>query len=192
MFRRAVTIVELLVVLAIVLVLLALLIPAIHYARQSARRTTCAGHLYQLGVALSEFHKVHPNGPSREFTDDSVRGWAIDLLPFIEEKALADRLSGNPVLRSADELPAVRNLPPVLRCPARFDDQSTIAGIPSSSYTFNGSALGDLPLNSRIPWVFSPTLRLGGPAEQLPHSGGYNAVDVHTDRLPRVWYEDGS
>ena len=51
--RRAFTLVEMLVVIAVIALIAALLLPALSKARQSGRRTACASNLRQLSVALS-------------------------------------------------------------------------------------------------------------------------------------------
>ena len=51
--RRAFTLVELLVVIAVIALIAAMLLPALSKARQSGRRTACASNLRQLSVALS-------------------------------------------------------------------------------------------------------------------------------------------
>lgn len=59
----AFTLVELLVVIAIIGVLIALLLPAIQAARETARTCTCRNHLRQLGIAVQNFHDVHKTLP---------------------------------------------------------------------------------------------------------------------------------
>ena len=54
--RKAFTLVELLVVLAVLSVLMALLLPAVSQGRSLARRVVCQSNLRQLGVAWEQYH----------------------------------------------------------------------------------------------------------------------------------------
>ncbi len=84
--RDGVTIVELLVVIVIIGLLMAMLIPAVNGARESARQSTCANNLRQLGVGMNDYASRH-NGPfcSGAFdwlSDGCVTetGWVADLV----------------------------------------------------------------------------------------------------------------
>lgn len=89
--RQGFTLVELLTVIAIVSILMALLLPAVQIARESARRIQCSNNLRQLGLAMHMFH----DGNS-QFPDGNVpnRLWTFQskLLPYIEQRALFERI----------------------------------------------------------------------------------------------------
>jgi prepilin-type N-terminal cleavage/methylation domain-containing protein len=98
--RCAFTLVELLVVIAIIGILVALLLPAIQAARESARRTKCQNNLKNIGLALHSYHdqaqKFPPaitqrNSAENPGTDGRLyANWAILILPHLEEGALHD------------------------------------------------------------------------------------------------------
>ena len=89
--RRAFTLVELLVVIAIIGVLVALLLPAVQAARESARRNSCQNNLKQLSLAMHNYEdtfKTLPGGVGRWGCCWGT--WQVRILPYIEQKALFD------------------------------------------------------------------------------------------------------
>src|SRR5437879_7154229 len=83
------TIVELLVVIAVIGVLVALLLPAVQAARESSRRLSCGNNLKQIGVALQNFHGVYGRFPmGRGQPVPGIFSPQPSLLPYLEENSL--------------------------------------------------------------------------------------------------------
>lgn len=86
--RKAMTLTEVIVVVAIIGVLIGLTIPAVMKAREAANRTTCQNNMKQLGMALQNFVSAHNRMPGGVERRDVARGdfgptWAVQLLPYI-------------------------------------------------------------------------------------------------------------
>lgn len=107
--RNGFSLVELLVVTAIIGILVALLLPAVQAARGAARRAQCKSHLRQWGLAMHNYELVykrfpfgtvrgpHPwsnvhAGPNGEHRRQS---WVIPLWPYVEQQAMYDKFDFN-------------------------------------------------------------------------------------------------
>jgi prepilin-type N-terminal cleavage/methylation domain-containing protein len=95
--RRGLTIVELLVVIAVIGILLVLLLPAVMSARSSARRSQCANNLKQLGAAVQQFHERNGSlpvywGAMKGRPGEPFGGWLLHILPDLGEQAFFDSL----------------------------------------------------------------------------------------------------
>jgi prepilin-type N-terminal cleavage/methylation domain-containing protein len=101
--RAGFTLVELLVVIAIIGVLVALLLPAVQQARESARRMSCESNLKQIGLGIHNHHDVTlslmptsigegAEADAQGFADvpepDGFAMWSTLLLPYIEQQNL--------------------------------------------------------------------------------------------------------
>ena len=174
--RGGFTLVELAVVIAIVGTLVALLIPAIQSARETARTLSCSNNLKQFGIALSVHHdarRVLP--PSRTGSaSTAVFGSSSDAIPN-KNATLPDGsaypgaggLSGlirlAPYLEAAEALTKVTNYDsslqlPFMLCPsdAQLDRNGTAALL---NYAFSA---GDQMANLHYDWQVCPVTTSGG------------------------------
>ncbi|TWT97026.1 Type II secretion system protein G precursor [Botrimarina colliarenosi] len=93
------TLVELLVVVAIIGILVALLLPAIQAAREAARRNQCQNNLKQIGLACLNYESARNGLPPASSNSPATRlnglGWQVYILPFLEETSVAADIRSN-------------------------------------------------------------------------------------------------
>ena len=139
--RFGMTLVELLVVVAIVGALLALLLPAVQRAREAARRTTCLNNLRHIGCALHGYllatrkfpvgcteWKASVGGPNK------CLAWSAFILPWLEQQAVADRLDLRKPYDDPVNAAAAATAIPVFVCPSADRIGLVVAGLGRSDY----------------------------------------------------------
>ena len=172
------TIVELIIVLAIIAILGLIAVPAIQSAREAARKTVCSNNVKQLSLALSQYSEVAGIPPFNE--SGTISGWSIEILPFIDQSNQKEALSIGGPLQSLPR--SLYRQPPTFRCPTqssiRIESDDSIA---SAHYVLIAKpqkkretySIAEAPVTLNRPWVVSPEIESFDGLNPGPHNGGY-------------------
>ncbi len=115
------TLVELLVVTAVIGGLLALGLPAVQAAREVARRSHCANNLRQIGLGMQNYatlHQAFPAGQRLMTFGHKTWGWPAFFLEWIDESALLEQIDFARPLWGPENRPAVSTVIATYLCPS--------------------------------------------------------------------------
>ena len=111
-------------VIALIAIVIVLLLPAIHSAREMARKLNCQSNLRQIGIALQARHDAHRTLPPGWVAKDEVGrpGWAWGsyLLPHLEETAVDKRVRRNQAIDDPGMQDVRETVIPVFLCPSEM------------------------------------------------------------------------
>ena len=150
---RGFTLLELLVVIMIIAVVAGLLIPAVQYARESARANSCRNKLVQLskGMLISEslVRKFPAGGWAGEWFGDSGRnnepeqqgGWAFQLLPYIERLPLWESMESVSASENEKYQTLAKTNVALFSCPSRRDAVPYACSSGSQFYVPSGDTI---------------------------------------------------
>lgn len=131
---RAFSLIELLIVVAIITLLLQIILPAVEMAREAARKSQCANNLRQIAIAFQQHHDsfgYFPSSgwgyrwtghPDRGYGTEQPGGWAYNILPFVEQSTIRELGASMPDGSSEKAIALLKaNATPIplFNCPSR-------------------------------------------------------------------------
>lgn len=137
--RRAFTLIEALVVIAIVAILAGLLLPAVAKVREAGSALRCKNHLKQIALATIQFHETAkafpparivglplPTEPPERLCGGEHPTWQVRILPYLEQDA-AGRLWDFGTPYPSHPVAARSHIVPVYLCPSRRGAEEALA-----------------------------------------------------------------
>lgn len=130
--QQGFSLVELLVVIAVIGLLAGFLFPAIQTSRETARRMSCLNNLHQIGIGMLAYHDVYkrfplggvemrtlrwPNGKLK-YPNGRQLAWSAYILPYIELQSLAKRIDFSKAYDSPENALVAAEIVPLYLCPS--------------------------------------------------------------------------
>ena len=112
------SLVEVLVVVAIIGGLAGLLMPGVQAAREAARRTQCGNNLRQIGIGFHQYHAARDCFPNNVSVGPIRHHWCAQILPFLDERPLAGRYDYGVRFDDATNMTAVQTPLAFMTCPS--------------------------------------------------------------------------
>lgn len=175
--RSGFTLVELLVSIAIIGVLVAILLPAIQAARESARRMSCSNNLKQVGLAVHNYESAQGHLPPPKLGDESatLQGSVfVLLLPYLEQSGPWNQYHVEKAVTDPLNLSITENSLPVYLCPSMWLPRE----VPSRSC---GEQLGpgSYMISAGTHYAGSPVAKLNGAFASLVANKAYTLGMQH-------------
>ena len=173
------TLIEVLVTIAVIGILIALLLPTVQAARESARRAQCRSNLHQIGLGIHNYLAANSClPPGRIFTSDprlpqkgaKDQSYLVKILPFLGEAPLYDAINHDLSIYERENTTLHTVSVGVYHCPGDHD-----AGRPREGYLAT-SLLGIHRFND--PRLVTATSYAGC---QGTHVGA--ALPIHGDQI---------
>ena len=166
--RKAFSLIELIVGIAIVSVLMAIILPAIQAVRESARRTACNDHLRQMSLGILQHESktgyLITGGWSplwlgvadRSADGRQPGGWTYNVLPYIDELPLHESVEGvtADTAEAAYQSLAVANVP-LFNCPSRRHVNPMPVDMTALESSTSGSVAFSTTSSRRSPFMFA-------------------------------------
>jgi prepilin-type N-terminal cleavage/methylation domain-containing protein len=189
------TLVELLVVIAIIGVLVALLLPAVQSARESARRMRCGNNLKQMALAVHSYVDVYKSipighmyrgiwdGDPNDADGGTGFGWGAAILPYIEQNALSNQLDSRfPVSNTnkSRNLTLAQTPVAIFSCPSDFKPKNWTDGAVTNSATASYKACGSAydGWSGGAVGVVQNTMRFNGLFDRDNRAGSMRLVEI--------------
>ena len=185
LLRKGFSLVELLVVIAVIGLLISLLLPAVQAAREAARRLGCSNNLHQVGIGLQSFHdsfKRFPEGgvemrmlvsPEGDplYPNGRQLAWSAYILPYLELKSLSDRIDFKKAFDSTENAAAAAEIIPTYLCPSVSRQSYLVEGRGACDY---GGIYGERIVSSNNPprgiMLYGQTVRIRDITDGTAHT----------------------